>query len=258
MVVLRDQDYPVSGGSLKFDFMRPDGEGPYPLVVFIHGGGWISGDKSMYREEAGWLVPQGFACACIEYRLAPLYPFPVPVADCQAFVRYARENATQLGIDRENVTAMGNSAGGHMALMLGLCQNRFDESDSLAERVDAVVDICGLTDLRNPRQANYELAMAFLEQFMDGPYEGREDVWAQASPVTYVRDVEARFLVIHGTQDEVVPIAQSEELVRLLQAQGGEVKFCPLEDEGHSFTYEGWDRIRSEYLGFLTKVRAAR
>ena len=140
MVVLPDQKYPVEGGELGFDFFRPEGEGPFPLVVFLHGGGWISGDRTMYRDEAIWLAPQGFACACINYRLAPLYPFPVPVADCQAFVRFARTNHETLAIDPNQITAMGNSAGGHLALMLGLCPGRFDSQDGLAERVTVVTD----------------------------------------------------------------------------------------------------------------------
>lgn len=251
MVVLRDQNYPVDGAMLSFDFMRPDGEGPYPLVVFLHGGGWISGDKTMYRDEAIWLAGQGFACACIEYRLAPLYPFPVPVADCQDFIKFSREIAPVLAIDPENITAIGNSAGGHLALMLGMCQSRFGEAGGSAERVNAVVDICGIADMGNPSDVHYPLAMQFLEQFMDGGYEGRENIWSAASPLNYVQEAQGRYLVIHGSEDEVVPVEQSRKLAQGLSSAGLPCRFVELDGEAHSFSFEAWDRIRNEYLRFL-------
>jgi acetyl esterase/lipase len=254
MVVLRDQSYPIEAGSLEFDFFRPNGSGPYPLVVFLHGGGWISGDKTMYRDEALWLVPQGYACACIDYRLAPLYPFPAPVADCQAFVRYVRENAESLAIDPNKITAMGNSAGGHLALMLALCPMRMDAFDGPAERVNAVVDVCGITDLTNPTDAHYQISMSFLEQFMDGPYEGNEDKWRSASPMNYLAHAQGKFLVIHGTDDDVVPVSQSHRLVQGLTGRGLDVKYVELEGEMHSFTMQGWQQIQQELVAFLPTV----
>lgn len=251
MVILRDQNYPVDGAMLSFDFIRPDGEGPYPLVIFLHGGGWISGDKTMYRDEAIWLTGHGFACACIEYRLAPLYPFPIPVADCQAFVKFAREITPVLAIDPNNITAIGNSAGGHLALMLGLCETSFGEDKGAAERVNAVVDICGIADMGDPSDVHYPLAMQFLEQFMDGGYEGRENVWSAASPLNYVSQAQGRFLIIHGAEDEVVPVTQSRRISEGLSAKGVPCKYVELPGESHSFSYPAWEKIRFEYLNFL-------
>ena len=157
MIVLPNQVYAEPGGiPLTFDFFRPDNGVP-PLLVFLHGGGWISGDKSMYREEAVWFAERGFACACISYRLAPLHPFPCAVEDALAFVRYARNEAEELQIDANRIGAMGNSAGAHLAAMLGV----------LPDRVQAVADVCGITDLTNPRDVHLPIAMAFLEQFMN-------------------------------------------------------------------------------------------
>ena len=254
MVVLPDQKYPVEGGSLSFDFFRPDGDGPFPLVVFIHGGGWISGDRTMFRDEAIWLAPQGFACACIDYRLAPLYPFPVPVADCQNFVTFIRGKSEELKIDPNRITAMGNSAGGHLALMLGLCPNRFDSFDGPFERVSSVVDICGIADMSDPSQVHFPIATTFLEQFMDGGFVGREDIWKSASPLSYLDQAQGRFLVIHGSNDDVVPTSQSERLAEELVSRDVQCRLVVLPGEAHSFTLDGWGHIRKEYVTFLSST----
>lgn len=255
MVVLRDQTYPVEGGALTYDLFRPHGEGPFPLVVFLHGGGWISGDKTMYRDEALWLVPQGYACACIDYRLAPLYPFPTPVGDCQSFVTFASENAATLAIDPNNMTAMGNSAGGHLALMLGLCPTNLVTGDP-TPTVHNVVSLCGISDLRDPGGAHYDIAMGFLEQFMDGPYEGSEERWAKASPAAYTGNAHGRFLLLHGTEDDVVPFDQGQKMADALTATGCETRFVPLPGEGHSFSFQSWETIRAEYTRFLAAALA--
>ena len=250
MVVLPDQRFPVEGGSLAYDLFRPAGDGPFPLVVFIHGGGWISGDRTDYRDEALWLAPQGYACACIDYRLAPLYPYPTPVADCQRFFTFVAANAGSLGIDSEDMTVFGNSAGGHLALMCGLSATVAGTSEP-AVRPQSVVAVCAISDLRVPAESNLPLSFTFLEQFMDGGYEDREEAWAAASPVCHLEDARGRFLVVHGTEDDVVPIAQSRSLVQRLSGQGSDVEFVELQGEGHSFSWEGWSTIRQEALNFL-------
>jgi acetyl esterase/lipase len=250
MQFLLDQSYPVPGGRLSFDLFRPEGEQEVPLVVFMHGGGWISGDKTMYRDEALWLAPQGFACACIEYRLAPLYPFPAAVADAQSFVRWARSESASLGIDPGRIVAVGNSAGGHLACMLGLADVDMDGGGP-GHKADAVVGVCPITDLRDPRAQHFPVAMAFLEQFMGGPYEADPDAWALASPLTHVSPNDRPFLLLHGTADDIVPTDQSRALVRAMHDAGIASRLVELEGEAHSFTMDGWDRVRAEYVSFL-------
>jgi acetyl esterase/lipase len=239
---LRNQEYARPDGiPLEFDLYHP-GDGVLPLVTFLHGGGWISGEREMYAEEAEWLANYGFATATIDYRLAPLYPFPAAVEDCRAFVRHVRENSSKYGISK--VAAMGNSAGGHLAAMLGVG----------TERVDAVVDVCGLTDMRNPAEAHYPISMSFIEQFLGGPYAGREATYAEASPVTHIGEGCCPFLIVHGTADDVVPSAQSQLLYDELRARGCDARLVMLEGEGHSFSLGAWDRVRLEAAAFLKEV----
>lgn len=250
---MTDAAFPIQGGEhLSFDFFAPDTGGPHPLVVFLHGGGWISGDKTMYSDEAEWLADQGYACACISYRLAPLYPFPAPVADCQSFVRFMRENASQFSIKPDQIAAMGNSAGGHLALMLGLCKESFDGGPADGSQcANAVIDVCGITDFRAPQTSHFPIAFSFLEQFIPTILDPESKETQQASPIVYASADAVPCLVLHGDEDDVVPIDQSRLLAKAL---GSKAKYVELEGEAHSFSYVGWNTIRREYTAFLKEV----
>jgi acetyl esterase/lipase len=250
--VFSNEEYARPDGiPLCFDLYHP-GDGAQPLIVFVHGGGWISGERDMYSEEAEWFAGLGFATATIDYRLAPLYPFPSALVDVQAFVRFIRSKAQNYGVDPGQIAAMGNSAGGHLAAMLGVSRVGFGGEGAV--RVDAVVDVCGLTDMRNPSDTQYPISMSFIEQFLGGGYLGREEDYALASPVTHVSEKCCPFLIVHGSMDDVVPPAQSQALHDALRAQGGVAELIVLEGEGHSFTLEAWDNVRSEAARFLKGV----
>lgn len=251
MIALRDQCYDSALPRARvFDFFRPNTDEVVPLVVLIHGGGWISGEKTDYRDEAVWLASQGYAAACVAYRLAPLCPFPSAVQDVQAFIRYARENRATFAIDPERIVAFGNSAGGHLASMVGLCPHELTTTRP-AERPNGVVTLCGISDLRNYETTHFPLAFSFLEQFMGGPERDMAERYAQASPVTYVAEGAPPFVIVHGTDDEVVPVEQSRELYSSLCSCGVPAQLHEFVGEGHSYTYEAWLRIRELTLEML-------
>lgn len=251
MFALRDQCYdPAMPRARLFDFFRPDSEEVVPLVVLIHGGGWISGEKTTYRDEAVWLASQGYAAACVGYRLAPLSPFPAAVQDVQAFIRFVRDQAADYAIDPQRIVAFGNSAGGHLASMTGLCPHELD-TNRPAERPNSVVSLCGISDLRNYETTHFPLAFTFLEQFLGGPERDMPDRYVQASPVTYVAEGAPPFVIVHGTDDEVVPVEQSRELYSALCTCGVPAQLHEFVGEGHSYTYDAWLRIRELTLELL-------
>ena len=241
--------YSSPGGiALRYDFIRPMTSGPHPLLIFIHGGGWISGDRSDFRDVAEMFVDHGYAAALIQYRLAPLHPFPAAVEDVQAFVRYARQNAAELGIVSDRIASFGSSAGGHLALILGVTDAPID---GVSSRVNVVIDYCGLTDISQYREHHFDISWSFIEQFMAEPFEGHEDLYKQASPLAFVDKQTAPTLIVHGEIDDIVPIAQSEALDEALTAQNIPHKFIRVPGEGHGFSMAVWPALEKETLAFL-------
>lgn len=251
MKVARGLHYPSGTTRLGFDLYRP-GEEPAPLLVFLHGGGWISGDRSMYDEEAEWYASHGFACATIDYRLAPLYPYPAAISDTLAFVAYARENANEFGIEPTKIGSFGNSAGGHLSLMLGLARSSPD--GDFCQPVEAFVAVCGISDLR-PAGQSVELASTFIEQFMAGPYNENVQEYEAASPICHP-PVCGSALLFHGDADDIVPVGQSRAMARRLQDAGNSVEYVELLGEQHSFTLSAWNTIRERSLDFFRKSLA--
>jgi acetyl esterase/lipase len=253
---IRDEVYSSPAGvPLQFDMLAPDDGHPLPLVVCIHGGGWISGEKSDMDDIVSLFASNGYAAAAFDYRLAPLYPFPAPVIDSLNFIRFVRKNAQQLRIDPNRIASFGNSAGGHLASMLGVVDRLPTEPEGIASgRVQAVVDLCGISDVNDPQVQHNPIAWSFLEQFMEVPYAGHEDRFELASPVTHVDKRSAPFLIIHGEDDDVVPIDQSERMAAALRGHEIPVEFIRMPGEGHAFSYQAWPFLSQTALTFLGRT----
>lgn len=250
MKVQTDIVYSSPGGvPLYLDLFSPEVDRTLPAVLMIHGGGWISGDRDMMHEEAHWLAPQGFVCACMNYRLAPLHPYPAAVNDVRAAVAYLREHASELGLNASRIVAFGNSAGGHLAAMAAL-------SGPTTTKVDAAVAICPITDLTEPRTQHLAISWGFLEQFMGGPFEESPEAWAEASPLSHVSADSPPMLLIHGVEDDVVPVAQSQALHDALKVSGVDSTYIALPGEMHAFSLPAWLRIREAYVNFLRRATA--
>jgi acetyl esterase/lipase len=247
VIVRPDQVYAQPDGvPLRFDLFRPETDELLPLVVCIHGGGWISGSKEDMRDVALVIAGHGFAAACLNYRLAPLHPYPAAVEDIHAFLASAHRNAKEWKIDESRIAALGNSAGGHLACMAGLSGPR-------EYRADTVIDICGITDLTRPREQHLSISWSFLEGFMGVDYEGNEELYREASPLYHVDTEAPPFLVIHGDSDDVVPIEQSQALVSAFEQYNVRYEYHPMPGEMHSFSFLGWAKIEQLFLQFLTE-----
>jgi alpha-L-fucosidase 2 len=209
--VRRNLEYGRAGGqSLQFDVFLPNGAGPFPAAIIVHGGGWVAGDRVLSVEPLFQpLVDAGFACFSISYRLAKqIALMGVAIEDVEQAVRYIRANAQQFNVDRERVALVGESAGGQLAAMAALRNG--------GSGVKAVVALYAPTNLE-------QLPEPFRQAVQGSPWEGvLLQRLRELSPSQYVRKGMPPFLLIHGTADALVPFEQSRNLCRAIRSVGGD------------------------------------
>ena len=222
----------VDGVALKMDVYYPFEEhGRFAVAMYVHGGGWSSGDKAKGAGAADIpaLQQAGFLVVSVNYRLAPEYEFPAMIEDVKCAVRSLRAHADLYNLDPNRIGVFGGSAGGHLVSMLGTTDESagFDAGEYLeySSRVQAVVDMFGPADLTVDFEGGGDTVRRAFGDF---------DL-ALASPVTYVTADDPPFLILHGEQDALVPIAQSEALLAALQAVGVSAELVPVANAGHGF-----------------------
>ena len=258
VIVHRDLAY-VSGGHLRqmLDLYLPHAARPLPLIIWIHGGAFRVGDKQDRIPVEK--LEQGYAIASLNYRLSQHACFPAQIEDCKAAVRWLRANAGIYGLDSSRFASWGESAGGHLAAMLGTAghQHSFEVGEHLehSSRVQAVLDFFGPTDFlqmdaqRLPEGMVHDTADSPESQLVGGPIQEHPAEVARANPVTYVTSEAPPFLVVHGDHDPLVPYHQSTLLVDALHAAGVPVTFYTVVGAGHG----GFDdpQIGALVQGFL-------
>ncbi len=236
---------------LQLDVWVPDTPAPAPLVVWVHGGAFVMGDRRYLPETLrpgqvfDALLDAGLAVATIDYRHSLEAPFPAQLHDAKAAVRYLRQFAGELGISTDRVGVWGESAGGHIAALVGLTGHRPDLEGTHgvvgpSSAVDVVVDWYGLADLATmPRRETPPQIAALLPVEMHVPPEdhltrGLEGpALADASPLTHVTAGAPPFLLQHGAADWLVPVDQSERLAAALREAGVPVEFDVVAGAGH-------------------------
>jgi acetyl esterase/lipase len=236
--VEQDVEYGIGGGRpLVLDVFRPEGiEAPAPAVVFIHGGGFRAGNKVDVRPHIAVVAKRGFVCVSISYRLSSEAKFPAQIEDAKCAVRWMRANADRLGIESGRIGAIGFSAGGTLAALLGVTGEVESlegvgghESESSA--IKGAVSVFGVSEMfwMGDDNAAQELVGASREENPDG--------YAAASPITYVSSRSVPHLLLHGTGDPIVPFSQSVQMRDALQAAGVPVDLIAWPGQGHGFPW---------------------
>ena len=253
----RDVVYGTAQGTpLLLDLAMPGtGNGPFPVVVFLHGGGWSEGNRQEMNHFIEGVAGLGYVGVTVEYRLVPAARFPAQIEDCKAAVRWLRANAAKFRINPERIGVVGFSAGGHLASMLGVT----GKNDGLegaggnpdqSSRVQAVVSFFGLTDF-STRDWPSDLENGVIEPFLGGSFANHADEYRRASPITYVTSDAPPFLFFHGSEDKLVPVDQSKRLGEKLRNAGVFVEVNVLEGEGHGFTDATNQKTMRRMLDFL-------
>ena len=250
----------MSGVPLKMDIYYPSTiQRQWPLVLYVHGGGWGAGDKKgIGFIDIDALQKAGILTVSVDYRLAPQYKFPAMIEDVKCAVRYLRAHAEKYNIDPERFAAIGGSAGGHLVALLGVTDKAagFDvgEYADYSSRVQAVVSISGLADLAQP----FTMQLFFDRMFVFGVNDPYDPIFSRASPVNYITPDDPPFLLVHGELDTTVPIKQSVILYRHLQRAGIYTDLVTVKNADHIFLPVGkgpieptTEEINSMIMSFL-------
>jgi acetyl esterase/lipase len=236
--VVRDLEYGrVADVSLKLDLYLPGEERPElrPGIVFIHGGGWAGGDKKEFAQMAERMAGLGYVAISVNYRLAPKHRYPSALDDVQRAVRWLRQRAVEYRLDPNRIGALGASAGGHLAALLGLRETRDPASTGgVSSKVQCVVNYFGRMDLTLEPTVTKGFT-DYRPAFIGAAKAEAPELYRDASPITHVDAKAAPFLIVHGFRDTQVQLAQSERMLAALDAAGVEASLIVLAGQGHGF-----------------------
>ena len=260
VILQTDIDYSRVGGRLAMDVVMPKaGKGPFPAVVCIHGGGFRAGTRASFLPIAYKLAQAGYVAATVSYRLSPRQQFPAAVEDVKAAVRFLRANADRFQIDPDRIGATGASAGGHLALMLGVTGGveQFEGWGPALEqssRVQAVVNFFGPTNLVKSYDASVDAAEV-LPMFLGGDRDHAYKLHVQASPLNWVSPDDAPTLTLHGTKDRYVAVEQGQWITDRLREAGVTAEMVRFEGVDHGFGAFGarLDEAIASMLVFFNK-----
>jgi len=249
----------IEGMELYLDLYLPENENNPPLIMWIHGGAWMFGD----RKSPGmlWQVERGYAFASIEYRLTGQGVFPAHIIDCKDALIYLKKNAAKYGYNAAKIAVAGDSAGGHLTALMGTSSGHADwEPDGADCSVQAVIDFYGPTSLGKDWEglsaSENNLSDADCQSQTLGAYvltkQGKARA-AAANPITYIDGSEPPFLIIHGDADDIVPYKQSIYLRDALEAAGVPVAMHRVHGGGHGFDNVAANAVIDDFLDYYLK-----
>jgi acetyl esterase/lipase len=206
-------------------------------ILLLHGGGWQHGSKRDMRKLGIALSKAGFVCFSADYRLVEghLNRHPAALDDARRAVRWIRIHAASYSVDPHFIGAAGASSGGQLSALLGTTDTR-DNSGvsnfSVSSRVQAVVDVCGINDLKRyvastPQWAN------IVTDFLGGTPQQVPQIFREATPISWVSPQSASFLIVHGGRDQLVPLEQSQRLLTALRKAKVPASLSVFRNQGH-------------------------
>ena len=258
VVAQRDQIYATRDGhDLLLDLYMPAQrtEEALPVVLFLFGGGWQSGNRHQFIRFGLLEYPEeGFAVITADYRYLTEAVYPAQIEDVKSVLRWIRVNADTFGLDAQRIGVIGPSAGGHLAALAGTSNQpgelEVGEPSDIPTHVHAVVDYYGPTDFlqgdahRTEDADPWNAPDSSVSRLIGAPIESVPDKVAMANPISFIDGTEPPFLIIHGEKDGLVPLHQSEILHEALVAAGVSSELMVVEDGDHGY---GGDFFEDEH-----------
>jgi acetyl esterase len=229
----------ISGTPLYFDAAIPEGPGPFPAAIIVHGGGWVRGDRLTEVQPLFQpLTKAGFAWFSIDYRLSSDWTqFGAAIEDVENAVRFVKSHAAQYRIDPDRIALVGESAGGQLAAMAAL-------NASPETRVTAVVALYTPTDLVDLAKTSTLVLEQLRDTVRGTPLElVMMARLRQLSPLYNLKQDAPPFLLIHGTADRLVPFAQSQAMCNRMKTMGASCELYSVEGAGHGIRW--WEGSRA-------------
>lgn len=256
--LIEDQVYTKVGDrELKLDIIMPaEGDGPFPALLVIHGGGWAAGNKKDVRFAMEEAARRGYVAISPQYRFCPQDIFPAQVHDVKSAVRWTKSHAKEFKINPDKLGATGFSAGGHLSLMLGATgPDDGLEGDAPAgspsTQIQAVVNYFGPTDFGATDLP--EVTKPILAKFFGGSAEDKTDLAKKASPITYVSKGDAPTLTFQGTKDPLVPYTQATKLADAMTAASVPGRVELMVGAGHGWGGPDLKRTLDETFAFFDR-----
>lgn len=258
VTVTKDIDYVGDKNPRQMlDLYLPETDEPLPLVIWVHGGGWLNGSKE--RPKNAFLLSEGFAVASIGYRLTQEAQWPSQIEDCQAAIRWLRSHAEEYGLDPEKFGIMGSSAGGHLVALVGT--RPLPENEAVSSRVQAVCDWFGPSDLLtmppnvvSVTRTREQVASSNGAKLLGIPIPDAPEKAKDASAFYQVSANDPPFLIMHGSEDPGVPIEQSQKLHNALKTAGVDSTFVIVEGAGHGGKEFNEPDVTEEVTSFFSRV----
>jgi acetyl esterase/lipase len=267
----KDIVYGHAGGvDLKFDLAKPiEGIGPFPIIVFFHGGGWQAGDKSHGHHWIQMFAKSGYVGVTVGYRFAPAFKWPSQVQDAKTAIRYLRANAEALNIDPDRIGVMGESAGGYLALMVGVTDPADDlegdgGSPEISSGVHAVVSYFSVSDFTLPGAKLSQEVETDVMQYYKKPlsevladFIGTQDpddsILTKMSVITYIDKNDPPVQIFQGDTDPFVSVEQAQRLKRALEKANVPHELVLVKGGGHGWTGELQDKTNRQMLAFFER-----
>ncbi|HVV54216.1 MAG TPA: alpha/beta hydrolase [Mucilaginibacter sp.] len=243
-------------------YLPPTGLDKYPVVIWIHGGAWMSNDKyadmSYMKQTLKGLIDSGYAVASIDYRWSTMAIFPAQIQDCNQAVEYLYEHAEQYRLDRKHFALMGFSAGGHLANLLGLSNNN-DITDFYAKgekphfRIRVVFDFYGPVNFFTLKGNDSPDPQNPITLLLGGTVAQKPDLAKEASPIMYIDKNDPPFLIVQGEKDQSVNPDQAVSFHARLQAAGVPSELIIVANAPHYGVMFDAENIRQRVFYFLKK-----
>lgn len=239
--VLKEVEYARVGDTAIALDLHKSSEQRGPLIVYVHGGAWRGGSrKEMPLQD---LVDRGYPAASVDYRLSTVTRFPAQIHDIKAAIRFLRANAKRLGVDASRIVVAGSSAGGHLAALVGVTNGKAEFEGKVGENLEQSSDVQGIisffgasdltTILSQSTPHGLNMRAPALDLLLGAQPDKVPDLARLASPFFQVDRNDPPLLLLHGDQDQQMPVNQSLQLAGAYEDAGAKVVLKIVHGAGH-------------------------